>query len=70
MSIIGSCGHGVEDLDDLYNIATKAWDITEEGWVKAIHYQSVCETCREEYEKEGYILHTSEEEANWFKEND
>lgn len=65
MGIIASCGHRVGEVDDLHNIATKAWDIGEEGWVKAIHYSSVCEDCFKEYEGEGSILYTEEEEINW-----
>lgn len=67
MSIIGSCGHQVESFEELHQISTKAWDITEEGWVKAIHYSSVCQSCKEDYEKEGYVLKTTEEEYAWLR---
>ena len=70
MGIIGSCGHGVEDFDDLFSVATKAWDITEEGWVRCIHYSSVCEDCYKDYEREGNILYTDEEETKWLREGD
>lgn len=60
-----TCGHTVEDLDDSYPIAIKAWDITEQGWVKCIHYLSVCKECLEEYETEDAILHNEYEESQW-----
>lgn len=67
MGIIATCGHSVEDFDDLRQVATKAWDITEEGWVKAIHYSSVCQACYKDYEDSDSILYTQEDETNWFK---
>ena len=60
-----TCGHTVEDLDDSYPIAIKAWDITEDGWVKCIHYSSVCSECYKEYEEENAILHNEYEESQW-----
>ena len=67
MAIIGSCGHQVENFDDLYQISTKAWEVTEEGWVRAIHYSSVCKECKKEYKEEGYILESTKEEYDWLK---
>jgi hypothetical protein len=67
MGITLSCGHRAEDFDEAHNIATKAWEINEEGWGRAIHYSSVCETCKKDYEAEGAILYSDEEENNWLK---
>ncbi len=67
MGIIATCGHRVNELEELRQISIKAWDITQEGWVKAIHFSSVCEDCYKEYEAEGSILYTEEEENDWLK---
>ena len=60
-----TCGHTVEDLDDSYPIAIKAWDVGPDGWVKCIHYLSVCKECLEEYKAEDAILDNEYEEALW-----
>ncbi len=65
MGIIGSCGHRVEELDDLINISTKEWEINEEGWVKAVAYQSVCKECYEEYKSHDAIIESEAEELDW-----
>lgn len=65
MSIIASCGHKVEDFDQTRNVSIKAWEISEDGWTKALHYKTVCEACYKEYEEEGYILANEDEEINW-----
>ena len=70
MGIIASCGHRVDELDDLVNCSTKAWEITEEGWVKAIHYQSLCKECYREFQIENAVLYTEESEANWLRQGD
>lgn len=70
MGIIASCGHRVDEVDDLNNIATKEWEITEDGWTRAIAYKSVCASCKEDYEKENAILYTEQDEINWFKGED
>ena len=70
MGITLSCGHRVEDYEEAHNIATKAWEITTEGWSRAIHYSSVCETCKKDYEAEDSILYSDEEENNWLKGED
>lgn len=64
-----TCGHTVSDYDQSHNIAIKAWDITENGWVKCIHYLSVCNDCLEEYRNENSILHNEYEEAQWISHN-
>jgi hypothetical protein len=60
-----TCGHTVSDFDQSHNIAIKAWDITEQGWVKCIHYLSVCNDCLEEYKQEDSILNNEYEESLW-----
>ena len=65
MSIIASCGHKVQEIEDCYNIATKEWDINEEGWCKAVAYKSVCKDCHENYKKNDAICETEAEEFEW-----
>lgn len=65
MSIRASCGHEVQEIEDTYNIATKEWDINEEGWCKAIAYKSVCKDCYEDYKKNDAILESEAEEFDW-----
>lgn len=65
MSIIATCGHKVEDIEETHNISTKEWEIDHEGWHKAIAYKTVCKTCYEEYKKNNAILETEAEETDW-----
>jgi hypothetical protein len=65
MGITASCGHKVEEIEDLYDITTKEWTIGEDGWQKAICYKSVCETCKKDCEENDEILYTHEEEMIW-----
>lgn len=60
-----TCGHEVHELEQSHQIAIKAWDITPEGWVKCIHYLSVCSDCLEEYKNEDSLLHNEYEESLW-----
>jgi hypothetical protein len=72
MSIIASCGHKVQEIEDTYNIATKEWTIGEDGWQKAIGYKTVCKDCYEEYKKNGALIDSEAEEFDWLhnKEED
>ena len=72
MSIRASCGHEVQEIEDTYNIATKEWEINEDGWQKAVAYKSVCKDCYEEYKKTDAILSSEAEEFDWLhsKEED
>jgi len=72
MSIRASCGHEVQEIEDTYNIATKEWEINEDGWQKAVAYKSVCKDCYEEYKKNDAILSSEAEEFDWLhnKEED
>lgn len=72
MSIRASCGHKVEDFEDCKDICTKEWEVTHEGWTKVLAYKSVCQTCYEDYQKNGAICETEAEEFDWLhnKEED
>ena len=65
MGIIGSCGHRVEELEELINISTKEWEITQEGWVKAVAYKSICKDCYKEYKSTDSIIESEAEELDW-----
>jgi len=62
MTIIASCGHKVEDFDDLHNIAVKEY---VRDWSNAVAYRSVCKECLEFYKKENLLLNTEKEELEW-----
>jgi hypothetical protein len=70
MAIIGSCGHRVEELDDLINISTKEWEITQDGWVKAVAYKSVCKDCYQGYKSTNAIIENEAEELDWLTRKD
>lgn len=67
MSIILSCGHREDDFDNHYNIMTKEWDITEDGWVKAVGYKSVCLSCYNAHAKAGELLMDDKEAMEWLR---
>ncbi len=69
MSIILSCGHATEDLDEGINVSIKAFTIGENGWQKAIEYKTVCKACYEEYKAEGYVL-DPDQEVYWLIEDE
>jgi rRNA maturation endonuclease Nob1 len=72
MSIIATCGHTVQEIEDTLDIATKEWTINEDGWQKAIGYKTVCKTCYQEYKKNGALIDSEAEEFDWLhnKEED
>ena len=63
--ITPTCGHSREDFDTVTTIAVKTTDITEQGWVKSIHYLSVCPNCLERYREDDLILENEYEESLW-----
>lgn len=63
--ITPTCGHSQPDFDTVTTIAIKTTDITEQGWVKSIHYLSVCPDCLERYKEDDLILNNEFEEAQW-----
>lgn len=65
MGIWLSCGHREDDFDKHHSIMLKEWDITEEGWTKAVSYQTVCYHCFKEYEKEGNLIYSDKEATEW-----
>lgn len=67
--ITPTCGHQQPDFETVTTIAIKAWDITEQGWIKCIHYMSVCNECLEEYKQENAILNNEYEESQWISHN-
>lgn len=62
---IASCGHTIGENEEMYSITTKDHDITETGWQRVIIHQTVCKSCKEEYEAEGLILYNENEELDW-----
>lgn len=67
MSITLSCGHREDDFDKHHNIMTKEWDITEEGWVKAVGYKTVCLSCFNEHATAGELLIDEKEAMEWLR---
>lgn len=65
MGIWLSCGHREDDFDKHHETITKEWDITEEGWTKAISYKVVCAACHKDYEEEGILFKDNEEAIEW-----
>jgi hypothetical protein len=70
--VILSCGHREDDFDKHYTVSLKEWTIGEDGWQKAISYQSICFDCYRKYTEEGLILENDEKAQEWLlndKEN-
>ena len=63
--ITPTCGHQQTDFDTVTTIAVKTTEITEQGWVKAIHYLSVCPDCLKRYKEDDLILENEYEESLW-----
>lgn len=57
-----SCGHREDNYNKQHNIQTK---IYSKYCSKAIAYQTVCNSCKEEYEKNGLVLRTDKEAEDW-----
>ena len=70
MSVILSCGHREDNFDKHFPVMTKEWDITEDGWTKAVGYSTVCLHCFERYEMQGAVLYTEDEAMEWLRSND
>ena len=65
MSVILSCGHREDDFDKHHSIMTKDQDITEDGWVKAVGYRTVCLSCYKQYESNAMLLYSDKEAEEW-----
>ena len=59
-----SCGHREDDFDKHYSVMTKEWS---REFNKAVSYKTVCYSCMKSYEKEGILLRTDEEAAEWLR---
>lgn len=66
MAMYLSCGHREDDFDKHHNILTKEWEITHDGWVKAVGYKTVCLSCYNAYEKDELLL-DEQEAMEWLK---
>jgi hypothetical protein len=62
--IIATCGHSVDDIDDLVNCSLT--DYTHEG-DRAIAYVLYCKMCYTKAHKDGYVLYDEGEENKWLK---
>jgi hypothetical protein len=71
LSITCSCGCRVEDLDETFNIICQSEALGENGYQKALSYQTVCGSCKEDYRQEGLLFKDETEAFNWLnkKEN-
>lgn len=67
MSVILSCGHREDNFDRHYHIMTKEWEVTQQGYVKAVGYKSVCLHCFEQYEMHGDVLYNDDDAMTWLK---
>lgn len=70
MAIICSCGCRVEDLDETHNIICQSEALGENGYQKALSYQTVCEDCKQEYKEAGVLFNSEEDAFRWLKEGD
>lgn len=61
MTIIATCGHKVDDYDDLHHIAIKEYS---RECTPAVSHLSVCEDCLNTVYK-GVILNSRDEEMEW-----
>ena len=61
MTIIASCGHKVDDFDDLHHIAIKEYS---RECTPAVSHLSVCEECLNTVYKD-VILNSRDEEMEW-----
>ena len=62
MTIIASCGHKVEDFDDLHDIAVREYS---KDFSNAVAYKSVCRECLDWYYKQNLLLKNEKEELEW-----
>lgn len=70
MGIICSCGHRIEDFDDSENIICQSEHLDEDGYKKALSYQTVCKSCKQEYKEAGILFKSEEEAFRWLNEGD
>ena len=70
MGIICSCGCRVDDFDDTSNVICQSEALGEEGYQKALSYQTVCKDCKQEYKEAGVLFSNEEEAFRWLREGD
>lgn len=62
MTIYASCGHVVEDMDDMYDVSVKG----DTGCgAPCINYKSVCLSCYNLYKEQDMLLCNEEDEKAW-----
>ena len=61
-----SCGHSVDDFDDAYSVITKDFDRSGN---KALSYQTMCKSCKEEYSKAKTLFVSNEAAHEWLHSN-
>jgi len=59
----GTCGHEVTIEDTAEGLSIKSYDREGDACVSFV---CVCAKCRQEYEREGLVLHNEAEELAWF----
>jgi hypothetical protein len=62
MGTIASCGHRVDEEEDLKYTITKTYNKKNE---RALAYQIVCQSCKEEYEDNGDLFYHEDEAHDW-----
>jgi len=60
--IRATCGHEVENIDDLKTVALAEYSRLNQ---RCVSYSSVCESCYKKAELEGLILYDQDEENTW-----
>ena len=62
MTLIASCGHSVNDIDDLVDLQFKGIDASGK---RCISYGCFCQECADQYDLSGKVIHNKEEENEW-----
>ena len=62
MTITASCGHKVDDIDDLHNVSVREY---ARDWSNAVSYKSVCQECLDWNYKQNLLLKNEKEELEW-----
>lgn len=62
MSVILSCGHRVDDLDEGYDVMVKS---TDREFNNAVALMTVCLKCKAMYQREGLAFNTYDDAMEW-----
>ena len=65
--IILSCGHEVDSFDESHQVVVKSTDRENE---KALAFMSVCQSCKNRYQREGELFETNEQGYQWLGEKE